>query len=215
MSYIAIIDYGMGNLQSVSKAVESIAASRTIRITSDPEAIHAAERVIFPGVGAIRDCIDELQRLELVEAIREAALTRPTLGICLGMQALFNRSDENGGIDALGLIAGEVHRFPSPLLDSRTGTRLKIPHMGWNQVHQTRSHPLWAGIADHTPFYFVHSFYAAPRATATVFGESEHGLIFPACVGQGCLFATQFHPEKSQNAGLQLLVNFLQWDGAV
>jgi glutamine amidotransferase len=205
MSVVAVIDYGMGNIRSVARAVEHVAAVKVL-ITNDADRICAADRVIFPGVGALRDCMSELQRLELDEAIRISARTRPFLGICLGMQALLERSEENDGTLGLGIIAGEVRRFVP-------ASGIKIPHMGWNQVHQQQEHPLWQGIAQDSRFYFVHSYYVVPLDNDIVMGTSDHGQRFVSALGRENVFATQFHPEKSQHAGLQLLKNFIGWDG--
>lgn len=205
MSVVAVIDYGMGNIRSVAKAVEHVADVKVL-ITNDADSICGADRVIFPGVGALRDCMSELQRLELEDAVRYSAGTRPFLGICLGMQALMERSEENNGIPGLGIIAGAVRRFaPAP--------GLKIPHMGWNQVHQQQDHPLWRDIAQDSRFYFVHSYYVAPLDDDVVMATSCHGRDFVCALGRENVFATQFHPEKSQHAGLQLLKNFIGWDG--
>lgn len=215
MSSVAVIDYGMGNLRSVAKALKHVGHGERVRVTYDPELIARADRVVLPGVGALRDCMIELQRLALDEAIRECARNKPFLGICLGMQALFDRSDENGGTPGLGIIAGEVRGFEKPLFDPASGARLKVPHMGWNEVRQTRSHPLWEGIAQDSRFYFVHSYYAVPADSADITGVSHHARDFAAAVGRDNVFAVQFHPEKSQHAGLALLANFMAWDGQV
>ena len=166
---------------------------------------------MFPGVGAIRHCMEELERLELAELIREQAGQRPLLGVCLGMQAMLDFSEENEGTRALGLFPGRVRRFPEGLTDA-AGTPLKVPHMGWNQV-ETRTHPLWDGIASGTRFYFVHSYYVDPARASDVRGWTEYGLGFASAIGRDNVFAVQFHPEKSQQAGLRLLANFLAWDG--
>src|SRR3569833_1450149 len=198
MSSVAVIDYGMGTLRSVAKALEHVGRG---------------DRVVFPGVGALRDCMTELQRLGLDDAIRAAARTKPFLGICLGMQALLDRSDENGGADGLGIFAGQVRGFATPLHDPASGERLKVPHMGWNEVHHTRPHPLWEGIAQDSRFYFVHSYYAAPADPAHVAGTARYGHDFAAVLARDNVFAVQFHPEKSQQAGLCLLAKFMAWDG--
>ncbi|WJW75642.1 imidazole glycerol phosphate synthase subunit HisH [Thiohalobacter sp. IOR34] len=213
MNSVAIIDYGMGNLHSIAKALEHVAGGAQVQITREPRRILAAARVVFPGVGAIGHCMEELRRLELVGVIREAAATRPLLGVCLGMQALLEFSEENEGTPALGLIPGRVRRFPEGLRDA-AGERLKVPHMGWNQVQQ-RPHPLWAGIPQDSRFYFVHSYYAEPAQEAHVAGRTDYGLTFASAIGRDNLFAVQFHPEKSQTVGLRLLANFLAWDGTV
>lgn len=206
MAAIAIIDYGMGNLRSVTKALMRVAPNQRVYVGADPDRIHKAERVIFPGVGAIRDCIGELQRLELVDAVREATRDKPFLGICLGLHALLEHSDENDGIAALGMLPGSVRRFSGE-------SGLKVPHMGWNRVRQARAHPIWRGIDDNSWFYFVHSYYVPLMADDSV-GVSEYGVTFTAVAARGNMVATQFHPEKSQHAGLTLLDNFVRWDGA-
>lgn len=212
MTSVAIIDYGMGNLHSIGKAVEHVAGDLRVSVTADAATIRRADRVIFPGVGAIRDCMQELQRLGLDEVIREVAGRKPLLGVCLGMQALLEFSEENGGTPALGVFAGQVRRFPEGLRDAHSGARLKIPHMGWNQVRQ-RAHPLWAGIPQDSRFYFVHSYYAQPAREQDCAGTTDYGIEFTSAVARDGLFAVQFHPEKSQYAGLQLLRNFVTWNG--
>lgn len=209
MSSVVVIDYGMGNLHSIAKALEH--AGGRVEVSRDPARIRAAERLVFPGVGAIRHCMEELERLELAELIREQAGQRPLLGVCLGMQAMLDFSEENEGTRALGLFPGRVRRFPEGLTDA-AGTPLKVPHMGWNQV-ETRAHPLWDGIASGTRFYFVHSYYVDPARASDVRGWTEYGLGFASAIGRDNVFAVQFHPEKSQQAGLRLLANFLAWDG--
>jgi len=213
MNSLAIIDYGMGNLHSIAKAVEHVATDTRIRISAEPAEILDADRVIFPGVGAIRHCMEELQRTGLDAVVREVAVSRPLLGVCLGMQALMEHSEENNGTDCLGLIPGRVTRFPTDMPDPLTGAALKVPHMGWNAVHQT-DHPMWRGIAQDERFYFVHSYYVTPARSADRAGICTYGIYFTSAVAHANLFAVQFHPEKSQHAGLQLLANFLQWDGA-
>lgn len=210
MNSIVIIDYGMGNIHSISKAMEHVAAGQVV-VSANPDVIYAAERVVFPGVGAIKDCMAELQRLELDEVIKGLVGKRPMLGICLGMQALLNHSDENEGIDCLGLFAGQVRHFP--LMTDAAGGSLKVPHMGWNQVHQ-QAHPLWKDIEQDSRFYFVHSYYVDALQPSDVVGSTDYGMTFSSVLAQEMLFAVQFHPEKSQRAGLQLLANFAQWDGA-
>jgi glutamine amidotransferase len=211
MTTIAVIDYGMGNLRSVSKALEHVGNGAEVQVSFDPEQIRRADRVVLPGVGAIRDSMAELNRLELVEVVREVAKTKPFLGICLGMQELLSHSEENNGIDALDILPGQVRHFRR--LIERQG-ELKVPHMGWNQVRQERRHPLWRGIDDDSRFYFVHSYYAEPADPHLTVGTSEYGQRFAAVLGRDNVFATQFHPEKSQRAGLDLLANFVRWDGA-
>ncbi|HSH29327.1 MAG TPA: imidazole glycerol phosphate synthase subunit HisH [Thiohalobacter sp.] len=212
MSSLAIIDYGMGNLHSIAKAVEHVAADTRIHISADPARILAADRVIFPGVGAIGHCMQELQRTGLDAIIREVAVSRPLLGVCLGMQALMAHSEENGGTGCLGLIPGRVTRFATDMPDPLTGAALKVPHMGWNAVHHSE-HPMWRGIAQDQRFYFVHSYHVTPARAADRAGVCNYGIDFTSAVTHANLFAVQFHPEKSQHAGLQLLANFLQWNG--
>ena len=206
---IAVVDYGMGNLRSVSKAVEHVASGKSVVVTSDPKVIQSAERVVFPGQGAMPDCMRELDARNLREAIIEVAKNKPFLGICIGMQLLFDHSEE-GDTAGLGLFKGNVKRFAEKLVDKK-GEKLKVPHMGWNQVFQTASHPLWAGITDATRFYHVHSFYAAPSDNSVSAGETEYPNRFTSAIARDNIFATQFHVEKSAAAGLQLLNNFVNW----
>ena len=210
---IAVVDYGMGNLRSVSKAVEHVAAGKTVVITSDPKVIQNAERVVFPGQGAMPDCMRELDARNLREAIIDAAKNKPFLGICIGMQLLFEHSEE-GDTAGLGLFKGNVKRFAEKLVDEH-GDKLKVPHMGWNQVFQSQNqaqeHPLWADIADATRFYHVHSYYAVPQDSTVTAGETEYPNRFTSAVARDNIFATQFHVEKSAAAGLQLLSNFVYW----
>ncbi|WP_438969625.1 imidazole glycerol phosphate synthase subunit HisH [Methylophaga sp.] len=211
MRRVAVIDYGMGNLRSVSKALEAVSNQVAVEVTSDPELILSASHIVFPGVGAIRDCISELKRLGLDDVIKEASETKPFLGICLGMQALLTHSEENNGTDGLDIIKGDVKRFEK-LVDS-DGNKLKVPHMGWNQVHQSDNHPLWRKIEQDSRFYFVHSYYVSPTDNDVVAGTSQYPESFAAALQRDNVFAAQFHPEKSQRAGLQLLENFVNWDG--
>lgn len=209
---IGVIDYGMGNLHSLGKALERVAGSTRVLISYDPEELLDCDRLVLPGVGGVRACMCELKRLQLNEMVVEAAKKMPLLGICLGMQVLLDWSDENDGEPALGLIPGKVVRFPDPALASATG-RLKVPHMGWNQVKQTQKHPLWAGVPDDSWFYFVHSYHAAPRQKADVLGTTEYMHNFASAVARDNIAAFQFHPEKSQGPGMQLLANFVNWNG--
>ncbi len=208
---VAVIDYGMGNLHSVAKALECVAQERfRILVTSDPEQVSQADRVVFPGVGAIRDCMTALRATGLDQAIIETAASgRPMLGICVGMQAMMRFSDENDGTECLGLFPGTVLRFGS--LHSETGTRLKVPHMGWNQVMQHDAAELWEDIPDLSRFYFVHSYHVADLPEDQVAGYCDYGVRFAAAAISGNLFAVQFHPEKSAERGLSLLHNFLHW----
>ncbi len=220
---LAIIDYGMGNLHSVSSAVQHVSADTDVVITRDHEVVKNADRVIFPGVGAIRDCMAEIRKLGFDMLVQEQVQSgKPVLAICVGMQALMHRSEENGGVDCLGVIDGEVRFFSasetfqtaSDAALSETGARLKVPHMGWNQVAQSITHPLWHNIESNTRFYFVHSYYVALGERGQEAGRSHYGLDFSTAAAQNNVFATQFHPEKSHAAGLQLLRNFVSWDGA-
>ncbi len=214
MSVIAVIDYGMSNLRSVAKALEHVAApGQRVRVAQTGADIRAADRVVFPGQGAIGDCIKQLQQRALAEAVREAAASKPFLGICLGLQSLMDFSEEGGGTEGFGICPGKVVRFPLKARDPDTDARLKIPHMGWNQVIQTRAHPLWRGIESGTRFYFVHSYYVVPGQQSVVAGTAHYGFDFTCALAYENVFATQFHPEKSQQPGLQLLANFTQWDG--
>jgi imidazole glycerol-phosphate synthase subunit HisH len=199
---IAVVDYGMGNLRSVSKALEHVAPGAEVLVTADPEVISGCERVVVPGQGAMPDCMRQLGASGARDAVIEAAASKPFLGICIGLQMLFERGEE-GDTPGLGLLAGSVPRFPA--------SALKIPHMGWNEVIQKRDHPLWEGIADRSRFYFVHSYYPAPRNPADVAATATYGAPFTCAVARDNIFAVQFHPEKSQSAGLQLLSNFLSW----
>ena len=211
---VAVVDYGMGNLHSAGKALEKMAADgQRIVITGDPEQVRAADRVVFPGVGAIRDCIKVITETGLDRAILDAIdAHKPVLGICVGMQAMMDFSEENDGIDCLGVFSGRVQFFGAPMGD--TGRPLKVPHMGWNQVQQVNDHPLWAGIADNSRFYFVHSYYAKPLKAQHIIGVSDYVDSFACSMARDNLVAVQFHPEKSQGAGLRVLANFAQWDGS-
>jgi len=209
---IVVADFGTGNLRSVVKALEHVAPRARIRLSHDPEAFGSADRIVLPGQGAIGTWMAALSNARR-EALAGAFRDKPILGICVGLQALFERSDEDGGTPGLGVLRGRVQRFPSGR--EPDGTPLKIPHMGWNNVVQTHAHPLWMGIPDASRFYFVHSYYAAAEDREQCVGESTYGLRFTAAVALGTLFAVQFHPEKSQQVGLRLLTNFVRWDGAV
>lgn len=215
MNKVAVIDYGMGNLHSVSKALESLGSDVDVTITSDADVILSADRIVFPGVGAIRDCMAEIRRLGVDAIVREAVEAgKPVLAICVGMQALMDYSEENGHVETLGMLPGTVKRFGGTgVLFDVNGDRLKVPHMGWNNVHQLIGHPLWQGIEDNSRFYFVHSYFVEPSDQTQLVGETEYGHRFAAALSKDSLFAVQFHPEKSQHCGLQLLRNFLAWDG--
>lgn len=214
MASIAIIDYGMGNLHSIAKAVEHVAGSATVEVTGKSKQILDAGHVIFPGVGAMRDCMGELERSGLNEVIVEVSRTRPMLGVCLGLQALLDRSEENNGIDCLGLVRGQVRRFLPGLIDEDNGSRLKIPHMGWNQVMHDAAHPLFSEIPSGSRFYFVHSYYVQPASDGDSLATTAYGIDFTSVIGRENVVAVQFHPEKSQHAGLKLLENFVNWSGA-
>lgn len=211
MATIAVVDYGMGNLRSVSKAVEHVAPGTEVIVTADAAAVDAADRVVFPGQGAMPDCMRELARAGLREAVLRATRRKPLLGICVGAQMLFEWSAE-GDTPGLGVFHGKVLRFPRERLRAAPGGPLKVPHMGWNQVRQTASHPLWRGIRDGERFYFCHSYYFAPAETGLESGASEYGLPFTCACARDNIFAVQFHPEKSHTAGLQLLANFASWN---
>ena len=211
MTTIAVIDYGMGNLRSVSKALEHVAPGARVEVTSDPVIVAAADRVVFPGQGAMPDCMREMEARGLRPAVIAAARAKPFLGICIGLQMLFDSSDE-GGVRGLAVLPGRVRRFPREAMRDAQGRRLKVPHMGWNQVRQQTVHPLWSGIEDDTRFYFVHSYYAQAEDEQMVSGVSDYGLPFTCAVARDNIFAVQFHPEKSHIAGLRLLSNFVDWN---
>lgn len=198
----------MGNLRSVAKALEHVAPGARIAVTEDANVVRRADRVVFPGQGAMPDCMRELDRRGLRDAVIEAAHAKPFLGLCLGLQLLFEHSEE-GDTKGLGLFKGSVVRFSPAVKGSR---KLKVPHMGWNEVRQTISHPLFSGIAQNARFYFVHSYYVCPRDASLVAATSEYPLPFTCAIARGALFAVQFHPEKSQSAGLMLLNNFVRWE---
>jgi glutamine amidotransferase len=207
---IAVVDYGMGNLRSVSKALEHVAPDADVRVTSDPAVVHQADRVVFPGQGAMPDCMRELTERGLREAVITASRSKPFLGICIGLQMLFDHSDE-GDVPGLGIFPGNVRRFPRGDVRDSKGARLKVPHMGWNRVMQVDRHPLWENIPEDDWFYFVHSYYAVAADEESVAGRCDYGLRFACAVARDNIFAVQFHPEKSHLAGLQLLRNFSVW----
>ncbi len=209
MTKVALLDYGMGNLHSAGKALASVGAD--VSITRDPNVIKAADKILFPGVGAMRDCMAEMQSTGISDAVKDAVFNKPVMAICVGMQALFQHSEENGGVDCLGVLGGTVKRFQDSWVDNDSQP-IKIPHMGWNTISDMDlAHPLWQGIEDNTHFYFVHSYYCEPSDTNIVAATCDYGVKFCASVIQDNLFATQFHPEKSHTAGLQVLKNFVTW----
>jgi glutamine amidotransferase len=210
---VAVVDYGMGNLRSVSQAVMRVARGSGVDVivTSKPDEVYAAERIVLPGQGAMPDCMRELRDSGLQEAVLHAAAHKPMMGVCVGMQMLLSRSEE-GPTDGLGLIDGDVRKFR---LDGRLqpdGSRFKVPQMGWNQVFQVHAHPIWAGVPDAAYFYFVHSFYAQPSDLRHSAGETDYGARFTCALARDNIFATQFHPEKSAEHGLTLYRNFLHWN---
>lgn len=212
MRTTAVLDYGMSNLRSVTKALECVADGvHRITVTERPDQLLAADRIVFPGQGAIGQCMANLSGLEAKEILAQCIKDKPYLGICLGMQCLMSASDEDGGTPGLDVLPGQVLRFPADPRDA-DGRRLKIPHIGWNQVAQVRAHPLWDGIGPNERFYFVHSFYVAPDRSEDTAGVTRYAVHFAAAVARDNLFAVQFHPEKSQHAGLRLLKNFLAWN---
>lgn len=207
---IAVIDYGMGNLRSVHHALGTVAPNASIVVTSDPAVVASAGRVVFPGQGAMPDCMRELDARNLRNAVVDAAKNKPFLGICIGLQMLFEHSAE-GDVPCLGVLPGRVVRFAHDLHDQQ-GNRLKVPHMGWNQVHHGKGHAMWQDIAQDERFYFVHSYYVQTDDASLVQAESDYPEPFVCAVARGNLFAVQFHPEKSHTAGLQLLKNFVSWN---
>jgi len=200
---IAIVDYGMGNVRSVQKAIEHVAPNDQVFLTDDATLINEADRVVFPGQGAMGACMQALNEHGLVDVIKQAAHEKPFLGICLGLQLLFDHSEENGGTEGLAILPGDVVHFPK--------SELKIPHMGWNMVKQVSDHPLWHNIEDNARFYSVHSYYVKEGDSSVVSGTTNYGIDFTCAIAKDNMFAVQFHPEKSQHDGLQLLTNFVNW----
>jgi len=206
---ISIVDYGMGNLRSVQKALAHVAPGARVEITAEPGDIRRADRVVFPGQGAMPDCMRSLRECGLAEAVTEATRDKPFLGLCIGQQMLFEDSDE-GDTPGLALVLGRVRDFQRSR--ERAAAGFKVPHMGWNEVRQVRPHPLWDGIADGSRFYFVHSYYCDPAEPSLAAGETRYPDAFTSAIARDNIFATQFHPEKSAVAGLKLLSNFANWD---
>jgi len=215
MPSVAVIDYGMGNLRSVAQAVMAAAhgSGVDVTITADPTQVLAADRVVLPGQGAMRDCMRELHDSGLLPAVLHAAAHKPLFGVCVGMQMLLDHSAEGDatGTSCLGLIPGEVVKFELNGQHQADGSRFKVPQMGWNRVRQTRPHALWSGVPDNSYFYFVHSFYARPLDVHHTAGETDYGQPFTSAISRDNIFATQFHPEKSADMGLMLYRNFLSW----
>ncbi|MCO6427049.1 imidazole glycerol phosphate synthase subunit HisH [Nitrosomonas communis] len=211
MTDIAIVDYGMGNLRSVSKALEHVAPTASIVVTSDPAVVEKASRVVVPGQGAMPNCIHELTVRGLKEVVLEAAKNKPFLGICLGLQMLFEESEE-GNMKGLGILPGKVRHFLREAMIDADGNKLKVPHMGWNQVYQTSRHPLWNDIANDARFYFVHSYYVETVTPEITAAYTLYPTSFTCAIAKDNIFAVQFHPEKSHLAGLTLLSNFAKWE---
>jgi glutamine amidotransferase len=210
MTTVAVIDYGMGNLRSVCKAIEHVAPKARVQLVDTAAHVSRADKVVFPGQGAIAGCMRALKTSGMQDALLDALHKKPFLGLCLGLQALYESSEEGGGTPGLGVLPGRVRRFRPPH-NGHGG--LKVPHMGWNEVYQARPHPLWQGIRDGARFYFVHSYYAEMSDSLVTAGATEYGIRFTSAAARENIFAVQFHPEKSQETGLQLLANFVDWNG--
>jgi len=214
MTTVAVVDYGMGNLRSVAKAIEHVAPHAQVLVTADPAQVAAADRVVVPGQGAMPDCMRELNERGLRQAVIDAAANKPFLGICIGLQMLFEHSEE-GDVPGLAVFPGQVRRFPNEAMVATDGSRLKVPHMGWNEVEQHADagpHPMWNGIANGSRFYFVHSYYVEPAQPDVIAGSTVYGIPFTSAVARDNIFAVQFHPEKSAQSGLALLGNFMSWN---
>lgn len=210
MTSVAVVDYGMGNLRSVAKAIEHVAPAARVLVTASAAEIAAADRVVVPGQGAMPDCMRELAARGLRQAVIDAAAHKPFLGICVGLQMLFGHAEE-GDVSGLDIVPGRVPRFPPTAMVAPDGSRLKVPHMGWNEVWQRRPHALWEGIPDGERFYFVHSYYVEPTDPAVAAARTDYGIPFTSAIARDNIFAVQFHPEKSAQAGLRLLGNFMRW----
>ncbi|MCE9568637.1 MAG: imidazole glycerol phosphate synthase subunit HisH [Rhodocyclales bacterium] len=211
MSKVVVVDYGMGNLRSVAKAIEHVAPEAEVRVSSAAAEIAAADRVVVPGQGAMPDCMRELAARGLRDAVIRAAAEKPFLGICVGLQMLFGHAEE-GDVMGLEILPGRVPHFPLADMVAPDGSRLKVPHMGWNQVQQAEAHPIWDGIEDGARFYFVHSYYVEPESPDVIAGSTRYGIPFTSAIARANIFAVQFHPEKSAQAGLRLLANFMRWN---
>lgn len=207
---IAIVDYGMGNLRSVHKALEHVAPDISVVVTSDPAVVSKAQRVVVPGQGAMPNCMHELKTRGLQDAVIQATRDKPFLGICIGLQMLFEKSEE-GHVKGLGILPGKVVHFDTEAMTTPEGLKLKVPHMGWNQVYQAIDHPLWEGISKDARFYFVHSYFVDTPKAIFIAAQSNYPFPFTCAVAKDNIFAVQFHPEKSQIAGLTLLRNFAKW----
>lgn len=213
MSKVVVLDYGTGNLHSVAKALTFVAgAQHEILVTAQVQEILSADRIVFPGQGAVGQCMQNLKQSGLDAVLRTCINSKPFLGICLGLQLLMQESDEDGGVTGLGIIPGKVTRFPDNI-KNKQGNICKIPHIGWNRVMQKKPHALWKNIEDETRFYFLHSYYVQAEINADIATETDYATEFTSTIARDNIFATQFHPEKSQHAGLTLLKNFLSWDG--
>lgn len=212
MKKIVVVDYGSGNLRSVSKALEAVAgANASVAVSSDPAEVLAADRVVLPGQGAMGDCMRHLHESGLEEAVRFSLANKPVFAVCIGLQMLFDESDENSA-KGLGIFRGRVIRFPEEAMRTASGMRLKVPEMGWNRVTQAFPHPVWRGVGNGAWFYLVHSYFAAPEDTGIIAGITSYGLPYTSAVAKDNIFATQFHPEKSADDGLRLYANFIDWN---
>jgi glutamine amidotransferase len=211
MNKIVVVDYGMGNLRSVAQALRAVAPEADVRISGDPLDIDSADRIVLPGQGAMRDCMQSLRDSGVQDALLRASKTRPMMGVCVGEQMLFDRSEE-ADTAGLGLLPGRVVRFRLDGMVQADGSRFKVPQMGWNRVRQVRAHPIWDGVGDDAYFYFVHSYYAQPVDPGDSIGETDYGAPFCCAVARENIVATQFHPEKSADAGLRLYRNFVHWN---
>ncbi|MFK7795248.1 MAG: imidazole glycerol phosphate synthase subunit HisH [Gammaproteobacteria bacterium] len=214
MEKVAIVDYGMSNLHSVFSALTKVSNGNfDIQISRDPSVINDCDRVVFPGQGAAADCMRQINHYGLADSIQKAASEKPFLGICMGMQVLLENSQENNNTECLGLLKGSVKAFSEAFKTTGVGNEHKIPHMGWNTIEQKFDHPIWAGIEQHSYFYFVHSYYVSLADARQSAGMTDYGIEFSSVLANGKVFAMQCHPEKSADNGLQLLTNFLNWNG--